>query len=349
MEPTKNNNQSAGGSSEPAFQGMPKPGQPLAPTPTFSAHTPSAIDRILNPNISSESVDNYVHGATSKTVTNSASSASPIASNNPVNNSGAFKPYTPPTTVSSPSVSPSPIFPKTAPTAPVAQASGYKVGTSMGQTQGFSSNNPPPIHTPNKVSNTRTPISNPITNPTPLSSQQIIVKKKNPIVLWSIVAVVILLLIGGGYYWYAFMYQPSQSSVNDENSNTGSQNGANSNGASNSGSLFPTGVARPAIPAGSVSNTSPVRNPIPTTPTRVTTPFTSAQRDSVRAYIYANINSLSSVPSSVPFEVTDVTFDGPDRAIVDFTNGKASYTAIAVANIDTAGVVRVTSFALLEK
>jgi flagellar basal body-associated protein FliL len=168
-------------------------------------------------------------------------------------------------------------------------------------------------------------------------------------------AIVVLLLLGGGaYYWYTSSVTPSAEVENfDQNSNA-----QNSNSSSRPTSSFPTAVT--SRPSG-VSTSSPVMmqnnqaksTTKPVTPparvTRITTPFTQSQRSTVSSYIQANIDDLAIPKSSRGYEVTDISFDGPDRALVQYTNGTASYTAIAVASIDTADNVRILSFSLLEK
>jgi cell division septation protein DedD len=155
------------------------------------------------------------------------------------------------------------------------------------------------------------------------------------IYVWSILSILVLAIIGGGIYWYLFMGGKDM--------------------------LFPTSTdinqvdntpIKPATP-------SPV-NPLPTTPKPVTTtptapvrpvvdgPFSGSEKDLVSQYIRKNINTLSPRKSAIGFTVSDIIFDGPNRAIVSYGNRSVSYSAVVNATV-TNGVVRVTSFTILEK
>lgn len=164
-------------------------------------------------------------------------------------------------------------------------------------------------------------------------------KSKSTLIMIVLTLAILAILGGGAYYWYVTSYTQGptgDSSVTPAQNNTSKTN-------QNNQSAFPAGVRN--VPTSTAKPT--VTQPKPTT--RTITPFTSAQRDQVTAYIKANINRLTSVKSPFPFRVTDVTFDGPDRALVQYTNGADSYTSLAIAAIDASGAVHIVSFELLEK
>lgn len=170
-------------------------------------------------------------------------------------------------------------------------------------------------------------------------------KKSQTTLVISAIAVVLLLLAGGGYYWYSFIYMPAQSK-NATKTNAPSSNQNQGNSAPKPSSVFPTAATKP------VTSTVPVVTTKPATPakvTQVTTPFNSDQRAAVSSYIRNHIDELAFVKSRLPYGVTDITFDGPNRAIVQYSNGTNAYTAVATASIDTAGNVRILSFTGLDK
>jgi len=165
--------------------------------------------------------------------------------------------------------------------------------------------------------------------------------------LWLMVFLTMLFLaaIGGAAYWYFKVYSPLLLD-NPVSPTVNSGPGLNP-----PRSAFPTGVnpnGNAAMPAR--ATTSP-RVLVPAKPVRsqVVPAFSPAQQAEVSAYIKANINSLAPVKSSLGYTVTDMTFDGPDRGIVEYGNAKVHYAAVAVAYIDTSGNVHVTSFTILEK
>jgi hypothetical protein len=143
------------------------------------------------------------------------------------------------------------------------------------------------------------------------------------------------------------MYLPSKENISETTKNSPG-NFYNQNNTTNTNSVFPSVVTKSAA----VTQPAPVKAAPPKTSpkiTRTTTPFNQSQRDMVSSYIFSNINKLETPKSKTPYEVTDITFDGPDRAVVQYTNGKSSYTAVAVASIDTSNEIRIVSFFLLEK
>lgn len=394
MEPTKNpiNNGgqttgTGGNNSDPIFQGMPKPGQPLASTPKFSiptspstptpshsvvppspfsAHAPSALDRIMNPNIDktpsvASSTSAPVVPPVNAIPTPSHSIPTPVTAS-----SSSFKPYTPPT---------QPVAPQTN---QVHSASVPYTGQSTNsQSNMVHPTMSQPTMSSASVSNTAYKTTTPPVAPATMMPKNSALiadgmvpttgalkpsgasgSHKSTIVL-IISAIVVLLLLGGGaYYWYTTMATPS-ADVENSDQNSSAQNPNSSNKPVSS---FPTAVtSRPtntstSSPVMMQNNqsfkpaTQPTTKPAaPTKVTRVTTPFTQSQRSIVSSYIETNINSFAIPKSRTSYEVIDVTFDGPDRALVQYTNGTASYTAIAVASIDTANNVRILSFSLLEK
>ncbi len=158
----------------------------------------------------------------------------------------------------------------------------------------------------------------------------------NHIYLWSIISFIILLIIGGATYWYFFM-NGTNTELNDSTDANASDNSA-----------FPVG----AINKNTTNPTTPTNNSATVTPSKiktVTPALNGSQRDLISAYIRKNINSLSPRKSSRAYTVTDITFDGPDRALVSYTNGTASYTAVATASVSANGGVKILSFTLLDK
>jgi len=392
---TNNINASNNESLDPVFRGMPKPGQPLTsiprvnPTPAqtppspafvntspsliatppsnlptgsssqtpFSAHSPSALDRLMNPSLAQNdsvpSVSSTPTTAIPPTRTPVSSSVSPAPMPTPTPASASsFKPYTPPSNLASAfAPKPTPVAysastPASQPTVTVAPTSGYKVGAPSEYPAAPSANA------------TAAKLGNEVH--TLLNNQQSIPKKhKGTLALIISMIVVVLLLVGGGYYWYTYMYLPNKDNANESTQND-LNNSSNQNNTTGTQSAFPTAVTKPTVntSAGTPVTTTPkpttVAKPTTTKPatppkvTRVTTPFTQAQRALVSSYIIANIGSIAPRANG-SYEVTDVTFDGPDRAVVQYTNGNNSYTAIAVASIDTSNNVRIVSFSPLEK
>lgn len=400
-----NSNPSENEPLDPVFRGMPKPGQPLTstprvnPTPTqtspspafantspspvatppsnlptgstsqtpFSAHSPSALDRLMNPSLAQNSSVPPVSFASSTTIppTHTPVSSSPIspAPTTPTPASAStFKPYTPPTNPTStftpkstfvppaPTATPAPVVasmstPTSQPAVAVASTSGYKVGAPSEYPAAPSAN-----ATAAKLGNEVHALLN-NTQPTPK-------KHKGTLGLIIGMIVVLLLLAGGGYYWYTYMYLPNKDNTT-ESAQSDLSDSSNQSNTTGTQSAFPTAVTKPTV---NTSAGTPATTPKPTTVakptttkpatppkvTRVTTPFTQAQRALVSSYIIANIGSIAPRANG-PYEVTDVTFDGPDRAVVQYTNGNNSYTAVAVASIDTANNVRIVSFSPLEK
>lgn len=421
MEPTRNTNNINASNNEPlepVFRGMPKPGQPVASTPRvnatapspiatppanlptansfsaqtlnqnssqtstpFPAHAPSALDRLMNPNIDKQTpppvstppaVAPYASVPQSQPVAPVSSVFKPYTAPTPTSTP---KPYTPPAAASLSSLSSSPVSPaSSAPVPPVGFTSGYKVGSplqnnsvitnpasaNMAQSFNSSASGIPPAPSANI---TAAKLGNEVNA---LLNNQYKAPKSHKGTLALIISmiVVLLLLAGGGYYWYTALYLPSKDNTEKTVSNQGTS--AQPATTTNKPSMFPV-VAKPTVGTSTAQkpNTSvpakPITQTTPTTPakpvavktppkvTRVVTPFNQSQRDIVGSYIAANIDKLAIPKSSMSYEVTDVTFDGPDRAVVQYSNGQSSYTAVAVASIDTANNVRIVSFSLLEK
>lgn len=184
-------------------------------------------------------------------------------------------------------------------------------------------------------------------------------KSKGTLMMIVIIVAILAVLGGGAYYWYTNFYTqgPSQdSTANTAQPNASKTNTSNTRPNQNNQSAFPAAVqgAPTSVPTTQQSNTKPgaMSKPANTAAkpaVKAIVPLTSDERNQVTAYIESNINKLTSVRSSIPFEVTDVTFDGPNRALVQYTNGKSSYTSLAVATIDSSGNVHIASFQLLEK
>lgn len=337
--------------SEIMSSGATRPTAPTAPSnlPTssspspFSAHSPSALDRIMNPNLAQNT-------AVPPTPVSPAPSSASVQT--PVQPS-VFKPYTPPASpVSKPVSAPTPAATATALNA--MPTSGYKVGAPI--TNSYSNTNGiPPAPS---ASVTAAKLGNEVN--AILNNQQNTSKKHKGTIAWIIGAILVLLLLaGGGYYWYTYMYLPSTLNTEETTQNPTGAMPVQTNTSSNN-SLFPTSATKPPVatppiapslvkPVATQTTTKTTKPAQTTKPTRVITPFNQAQRDAVSTYIYNNINKLAYPKSKTAYGVTDITFDGPDRAVVQYSDNKYSYTAIAVASIDTANKVSIVSFSLLEK
>ena len=425
MEPIKNTNNINASNNEPlepVFRGMPKPGQPLASTPRvnvtapspiatppvnlptsnsfssqvtpsaspFSAHAPSALDRLMNPNIDKQmppistppvSVPPTVvpqAGVMQSSMSQASVPHVSVSQSQPIAPaSSTFKPYTAPVinvpssmTSSAPSQNPSSSTYSSVPVSSNSFTSGYKVGAPTqyppAQSASLSAGafNKPMSQSPSSYSNgipaapsaniTAAKLGNEVNSI--LNNQQKIPKShKGTLVLIISMIVVLLLLAGGGYYWYTYMYLPSKGTVENETTQNSPEDFYNQANTTNTNSAFPPAATKPVVvtqPVTVPAKTAPTKTPAVKTPpkvTRVTTPFNQSQRDMVSSYISSNINKFATPKSKGAYEVTDVTFDGPDRAVVQYTNGSMSYTAVAVASIDTADNVRIVSFSLLEK
>lgn len=396
MEPTKNLSTDMGGINnmgnaniqpqDPVFRGMPKPGQPLASTPrvdastqgafgsaprpvsapssqmasstssTFSAHSPSALDRLMNPSLAQNipqsapiSSQSSVSPSPSVPLSSQPKPTPSYSAPTPASAS-VFKPYTPPAKpVSSP-------IPSSVPTQNFAQtaSSVAPAASSTGQSFGSYSSNTYASGIPAAPSANITAAKLGSEVNAILNSQQKAPKSHRGTILLTVSLIVVLLLLaGGGYYWYTNMYLPNKESETSTLQNTQENfgNQTNTTNVNNTRSAFPTAVTKPVVntqPVATSTSVKPAPAKAPSKPTRITTPFTQTQRDQVSSYIIANINTIAPRTGG-SYEVTDVTFDGPDRAVVQYTNGRNSYTAVAVASIDTAGNIRIVSFSPLEK
>jgi hypothetical protein len=164
-------------------------------------------------------------------------------------------------------------------------------------------------------------------------------QKSSHTMLWIIIflTVVFLALLGGVAYWYLKIYSP-QNMIEETASTTAP-----------AGQSVGTTSKTFAVPTR--SKDAPFQ--ATTKPQTVKTPevkeYSVSDREKVSEYIKNNINSLSPRKSSLRFTVTDITFDGPDRAIVSYKNSRSAYSAVAVSYIDSKGNVKVTSFTILEK
>ncbi len=117
--------------------------------------------------------------------------------------------------------------------------------------------------------------------------------------------------------------------------------------AANQNSMFPTGV----INSGNTSNTSGTAKPsAPSAPvkpvTKTSNTYSMSDQDKVSSFIRANINRIAKTSGYV---VTDVTFDGPSRAIVTYSKGNTVRSAIINTSIDSSGNVKITGFTPLTK
>ncbi len=140
-------------------------------------------------------------------------------------------------------------------------------------------------------------------------------------VWWTIISIfVILALAGVGYYFYSMSTIPEAEVVVDENNR----------------SAFPSAVTA-----------NPIQNrPVDTTtnqPSRAPT-----ARELFNAFIKQNINSLSPVKSASPFTIASIRFDGTNRAVVTYTDGRSTYNA-AVSYAVSGSNISVTEFTLLTK
>ena len=165
-------------------------------------------------------------------------------------------------------------------------------------------------------------------------------QKSSHTILWIIIflTVLFLALMGGVGYWYLKIYAP-QNLVDDTASTTVPTNTAKTQ---NTPKVFTTPVRS--------TNSAPFQA---TAKPQVKTPevknYSMTDKDKVSEYIKSHINALSPKKSSSKFVVSDITFDGPDRAIVSYGNAKHTYSAVAVSYIDSKSNVKITSFTILEK
>lgn len=144
--------------------------------------------------------------------------------------------------------------------------------------------------------------------------------------IWMIsgIAALILILAGAGAYWYL--------TDSEGPSATSTATSTKSGGAT---STKPN-ASKPAVNTG-------------TKPAAPTAPSATTNRQKITDYIKQNINALSPVKASPAFVVEEITFDGPDRSLVRYSNGQTTYIAAVVATVDASGRVVVSSFTILEK
>ncbi len=165
------------------------------------------------------------------------------------------------------------------------------------------------------------------------------VQKSSHTMLWIIIflSAVFLALLGGAAYWYLKIYSP-QNMIEDTASTT-------------TATKEPVAAAPKAFAVPTRSKDVPSQ--ATTKPQSVKTPevkaYNMSDKEKVSEYIKSHINSLSPKKSSSKFTVTDITFDGPDRAVVSYKNSRSAYSAVAVSYIDSKGNVKITSFTILEK
>jgi hypothetical protein len=174
-------------------------------------------------------------------------------------------------------------------------------------------------------------------------------------------------LLGGGfYYWYFFMNgkttlngliaSPEENTVDQgtipaKTAPVNAQAPAASNPVKNS-QVVPV----KAVPAKTTVNASAFAGaetatvqPKKTNTSTAPAVFGSAEKEKITAYFADNINRLSPVKSRDSFAITDVEFDGPNRAIVSYSNSQQDISAVATVYLDKSGNVKVTGFSVLEK
>lgn len=210
------------------------------------------------------------------------------------------------------------------------------------------------------------------------NQSQVVPKKSHATVVYSLIGLILLGGIGyGTYYWYTGMYSGngiSALSSRDENKARVENRDQQSTASANKNtSVFPTSVtnkvptqaqtstttlAKPnsnTFASTSVTVSKQATKPVSTQPksttkaSLVTTPFNTEQRRIVSVYISTNINKIAPVASRSSYSVENVTFDGPQRAIVQYSDAKGVYSAVATASLDTSGTIKITSFIPLEK
>jgi hypothetical protein len=178
-------------------------------------------------------------------------------------------------------------------------------------------------------------------------------------VILTISILIILGILGGGaYYWYAYMGGKDmvQKRLNPANDSV--------EGMEKSPVVEKPVPAFPAAIRPTVSTTTPVVSkpavvntntfapsapkPVTTTPKKTITTFGDAEKEIVSTYVSTNINKLSRVKSATGFSVEDIRFDGPNRAIVSYSDGDMSVSAVLNFTY-TNGSVKVNSFSILEK
>lgn len=140
-------------------------------------------------------------------------------------------------------------------------------------------------------------------------------------VMWTVISVFILLILAGlGYYYYSIS---SLSAPEDIVEDTGR-------------SAFPSAVTSNPIQNRPVSTSTAQPSRVPTA------------RELFNAYIKQNISSLSPVKSTSPFTIASIRFDGVNRAIVTYTDGRSTYNAAVNYSVNGSNIA-VTDFTLLTK
>jgi len=175
------------------------------------------------------------------------------------------------------------------------------------------------------------------------------VKKKSNVGFIVFVVIILLILIAGAGVWFLKPFDLSSlgsmfgmAGTNDT-ANIEEKVGSSAGVPNGPNSAFPSGVVGGKVPAATAPSA-----PVATAPKPVTTSntYTASDRSAVEDYLRQNINKIL---KSSGYVVDDVTFDGPDRAIVSYSKGSIARSAVATTRIDAAGKVVLTGFTVLTK
>lgn len=189
--------------------------------------------------------------------------------------------------------------------------------------------------------------------------------RRHLIILIVSTLLIVGLLGGGFYYWYFFMNgktvlnglstEPADTTA-DQNTIPAKSAPVNSQApiAANppkSNQVVPakTNTPKTNVNASAFAGAETATAQPKKTNTAAPVAFGSAEKEKITAYIADNINRLSPVKSRNLFALTDVEFDGPNRAIVSYSNSEYDISAVANVYLDKSGNVKVTGFSVLEK
>jgi flagellar basal body-associated protein FliL len=172
---------------------------------------------------------------------------------------------------------------------------------------------------------------------------------KHLVILIVSVIIIVAILAGGFYYWYANM--GGRDVLRDSANTTQSTSNQKINTVpTQPTSAFPAGITQPvsniAKPA---SPNSLFAQPNANTKNTNTKALSGADKEKIIAYISTNINRLSPEKSTYGFALDDVQFDGPNHAIISYSDSARSISAAVNVSINDSGSVRVSGFTVLTK
>jgi len=150
------------------------------------------------------------------------------------------------------------------------------------------------------------------------------VKQNNKGLGITLIVLLILILLGVAVWAFSpFMKAPVDTNIEEKVANPANQPVNNS--------AFPSGV---------------VNNKPAVAPTKTSNTYSATDQQKITAYIEQNINKLA---KTTGYAVDNVTFDGPGRAMVSYSKGSISRSAVVNAYVDSTGAVKVTGFMVLTK